>query len=355
MKAPDQFVHLHNHTEFSLLDGASRIQAMVTRAAELGMPALALTDHGVMYGAIHFYKACLSAGIQPILGCELYVAPRRLDDREGRVDRDPYHLTVLAADAQGYRNLMALCSIGQMRGLYYKPRIDRSVLAEHSEGLIVLSGCLGGEVATKILSGDPEGARETVASYRDIFGADRYFLEVQRHGMPEQEQVNETLRDLGNEFGLRRVATNDLHYVHQGDAEAHDVLLCLQTGKNFDDPKRWRFESQDFYLKTPAEMAAVFADSPDALAATLDVASLVNLKLELGHHLLPPFQVPAGLTAESYLAQKVAEGLRWRYPAGPPAGAAERVQEELAVIAQTGFASYFLIVWDFYSFARQNG
>jgi len=355
LKAPDQFVHLHNHTEFSLLDGASRIQAMVARAAELEMPALALTDHGVMYGAIHFYKACLSKGVKPILGCELYVAPRRLDDREGRVDRDPYHLTVLAADANGYRNLMALCSIGQMRGLYYKPRIDRTVLAQHSQGLIVLSGCLGGEVATKILGGDPDGARETVATYRDMFGADSYFLEVQRHGMPEQEQVNETLRGLAREFGLRTVATNDLHYVHQSDAEAHDVLLCLQTGKNFDDPKRWRFESQDFYLKTPAEMAAVFADSPEALAATLEVASRVDLKLELGRHLLPPFQVPAGRAAEAYLAQKVDEGMGWRYPAGPPTGAKERVQEELAVIAQTGFASYFLIVWDFYSFARQNG
>ncbi len=355
MKAPEQFVHLHNHTEFSLLDGASRINAMVARAAELEMPALALTDHGVMYGAVHFYKACVNAGIKPILGCEVYVAPRRLDDREGRVDRDPYHLTILAADAQGYRNLMALCSIGQMKGLYYKPRVDRTVLAEHSEGLIVLSGCLGGEVATKITAGDLAGARETVAAYRDIFGADRYFLEMQRHGITEQEPVNEGLKGFSREFGLRTVATNDLHYVHQHDAEAHDVLLCLQTGRNFDDPKRWRFESQDFYLKTAAEMAAVFADSPAALATTLEVAALVDLKIELGHHLLPPFRVPAGMTAESHLTQQVAQGLHWRYPAGPPAGAPERVQEELAVIAQTGFASYFLIVWDFYRFARQNG
>jgi len=355
LKAPEQFVHLHNHTEFSLLDGASRINAMVARAAELEMPALALTDHGVMYGAVHFYKACVNAGIKPILGCEVYVAPRRLDDREGRVDRDPYHLTILAADAQGYRNLMALCSIGQMKGLYYKPRVDRTVLAEHSEGLIVLSGCLGGEVATKITAGDLAGARETVAAYRDIFGADRYFLEMQRHGITEQEPVNEGLKGFSREFGLRTVATNDLHYVHQHDAEAHDVLLCLQTGRNFDDPKRWRFESQDFYLKTAAEMAAVFADSPAALATTLEVAALVDLKIELGHHLLPPFRVPAGMTAESHLTQQVAQGLHWRYPAGPPAGAPERVQEELAVIAQTGFASYFLIVWDFYRFARQNG
>jgi len=183
IKPPEQFVHLHNHTEFSLLDGASRINAMVARAAELEMPALALTDHGVMYGAIHFYKACLQAGIKPILGFEAYVAPRGRADREARVDRDPYHLTILAADGEGYRNLMALCTIGQKEGLYYKPRIDREVLARHAKGLVVLSGCLGGEVATKITQGDVAGARETVATYRDIFGPDRYLLEVQRHGI----------------------------------------------------------------------------------------------------------------------------------------------------------------------------
>src|SRR5215470_6375576 len=195
--APETFVHLHNHTEFSLLDGASRIKAMVARAAELDMPALALTDHGVMYGAIQFYKACKAAGIKPILGFEAYVAPRGRTDRDVRADRDPYHLTVLAADAEGYRNLMALCTIGQKEGLYYKPRIDREVLARHSKGLIVLSGCLGGEVATKIAQGDVEGAKDTVATYRDIFGTDRYLLEVQRHGIKLQDQVNETLTSFG--------------------------------------------------------------------------------------------------------------------------------------------------------------
>src|SRR5438874_4674598 len=221
IKPPEQFVHLHNHTEYSLLDGASRINAMVARAAELEMPALALTDHGVMYGAIHFYKACLKAGIKPILGFEAYVAPRTRTDRDARADRDPYHLTVLAADGEGYRNLMALCTIGQKEGLYYKPRIDREVLSAHSKGLIVLSGCLGGEVATKITAGDVEAARETVATYRDIFGPDRYLLEVQRHGIGAQERVNEALKGFSAEFGLRLVATNDLHSVHQHDAEPH--------------------------------------------------------------------------------------------------------------------------------------
>ena len=353
--APETFVHLHNHTEFSLLDGASRISAMVARAAELEMPALALTDHGVMYGAIHFYKACRQAGIKPILGFEAYVAPRGRRDRDARSDRDPYHLTVLAADDEGYRNLMALCSIGQKEGLYYKPRIDREVLSAHARGLIVLSGCLGGEVATRITTDDVEGARETVATYRDIFGPDRYLLEVQRHGIAAQERVNEVLKGFAGEFGLRLAATNDLHYVHQHDAEPHDVLLCLQTGANFEDPKRWRFDSQDFYLKTPAEMAGMFQDVPDALAATLDVAEQVQVTIDMGKSLLPPFEVPADLTHDQYLRRKVEEGLRWRYGDDPPGAARERADVELDVIRQTGYASYFLIVWDFYNFARQQG
>jgi DNA polymerase III subunit alpha len=353
--APDTFVHLHNHTEFSLLDGASRIKAMVARAAELEMPALALTDHGVMYGAIQFYKECRSAGIRPILGFEAYVAPRGRTDRDVRADRDPYHLTLLAADAEGYRNLMALCTIGQKEGLYYKPRIDREVLAHYSRGLVVLSGCLGGEVATKITTGDIEGARETIATYRDIFTPDRYFLEVQRHGIAAQERVNEALLGFAREFGLRPVATNDLHYVHQHDAEPHDVLLCLQTGANFEDPKRWRFESQDFYLKTPAEMAATFSDMPGALEATLQIAETVNLSIDMGKSLLPPFEIPAGMTHDEHLRQKVEEGLRWRYGDDPPRAAWVRMDEELEVIRLTGYSSYFLIVADFYAFARSHG
>jgi DNA polymerase-3 subunit alpha len=353
--APENFVHLHNHTEFSLLDGASRIKAMVERAAELEMPALALTDHGVMYGAINFYKACRQAGIKPILGFEAYVAPRGRTDRDARADRDPYHLTVLAANAEGYRNLMALCTIGQKEGLYYKPRIDREVLARHSAGLIVLSGCLGGEVATKITTGDLEGARETVATYRDIFGADRYLLEVQRHNIAAQEKVNQALVGFSDEFGLRLVATNDLHYVHEHDAEPHDVLLCLQTGANFDDPKRWRFDSHDFYLKTPAEMAAIFRDLPGSLASTLEVADQVDLTIEMGKALLPPFEIPAGMTHDEYLRQKVEEGVRWRYGEDPPRAAWARMDEELDVIRVTGYSSYFLIVADFYTFARNNG
>ncbi|HEX6349899.1 MAG TPA: DNA polymerase III subunit alpha, partial [Candidatus Dormibacteraeota bacterium] len=355
MKAPEHFVHLHNHTEFSLLDGASRIKAMVARAAELEMAALALTDHGVMYGAIPFYKECRAAGIKPILGCEVYVAPRSRLSKEGRADRDPYHLTLLATDGAGYLNLMKICTSGQMEGLYYKPRIDREVLASHAGGIVALSGCLGGEVASKITGGDLEGARETVAAYRDIFGADRYLLEVQRHGVEGQEKVNHALQDLSAEFSLRLCATNDLHYVHKQDAEAHDVLLCLQTGNRYDDPRRWRFESQDFFLKSAAEMAVAFEDMPEALAATLEVADLVDLKIDLGRTQLPPFDCPPGLTPEQHLRRLAVDGLAWRYGDNPPASAQARLDQELEVIAATGYSSYFLIVWDFYNFARQQG
>ncbi len=352
--APETFVHLHNHTEYSLLDGASRIPALVSRAAELEMPALAMTDHGVMYGAIHFYKACKDAGIKPILGCEVYVAPRSRLLREGRVDRDPNHLTLLAADHDGYLNLMKLCTVGQMEGMYYKPRIDKEILAEHSKGLVALSGCLQGEAASRITDGDIDGARESVAAYRDIFSKDRFLLEVQRHGIDRQDAVNEALTGFGREFGLRLVATNDLHYVHRHDSEAHDVLLCLQTGARFNDPNRWRFSSQENYLKTADEMSAAFADLPDALASTLDVADMVNLKLRLGETLLPPFDVPGGLAPDQYLRKLVLDGLEWRY-GEPNAVVKERAETELSVISQTGYASYFLIVWDFYNFARKQG
>jgi DNA polymerase III subunit alpha len=352
--APNNFVHLHNHTEYSLLDGAGRINRLVRRAAELGMPAVALTDHGVMYGAIQFYKDCLEAKVKPIIGCELYVAPRSRLQREGRTDRDPHHLTVLAKDGEGYLNLMKLCSIGHLEGLYYKPRVDKEVLARHSKGLIALSGCLAGEVASKVTASDPDAAREAVATYRDIFGADNYFLEVQRHGIEEQEPVNQALKGFAKEFGLRLTATNDLHYVDRDDAEAHDVLLCLQTGALYDDPKRWRFGSNDFYVKTAAEMAALFPELPDAITSTIDIAESCDVRIKLGDTLLPPFDVPDGLTPDQYLGKRVEAGLAWRYGT-PSAAQRERADEELAVISQTGYASYFLIVWDFYNFARQNG
>src|SRR3982074_748939 len=350
--APKTFVHLHNHTEYSLLDGASRIPALVARAAELERRARGMTAHGVMSGAIHFYKACKDAGIKPMICCEVYVAPRSRLLREGRVDRDPNHLTLLAADHAGYLNLMRLCSIGQMEGMYYKPRIDKEILAQHSKGLIALSGCLQGEAASRIVDGDIEGAREAVAAARDIFGKDRFLLEVQRHGIDKQEQVNEVLAGFGKEFGLRLCATNDLHYVHRHDSEAHDVLLCLQTGARFNDPNRWRFSSQDFYLKSPDEMLETFADLPDALASTVDVADMVDLRLKLGATLLPPFDVPDGLARAPNPWTLVEDGIRWGFEPPSPA-VKERDETEVSVISGTGLASVLLIVWDFYNFARK--
>src|SRR5437879_12372666 len=352
--APNTFVHLHNHTEFSLLDGASRIPPLVEAAAKLQVPAPALTDHGVMYGAIHFYKACKEAGIKPIIGCEVYIAPRSRLMREGRVDRDPSHLTLLAASHEGYLNLMKLCTVGQMEGMYYKPRIDKEILAEHPAGLVARSGCLQGEIAGRIVDNDLEGAKESAATFRDIFTKDRFLLEVQRHGIDRQDRVNEALAGFGKEFGLRLCATNDLHYVHRHESEAHDVLLCLQTGARFNDPNRWRFSTQEKSLKSRGEMMATFADLPDALASTVEVADQIDLKLNLGATLLPPFEVPGGQNADQYLEFLVKKGLHERF-GNPTDVMKERADNELSVIRQTGYASYFLIVWDFYNFARQNG
>src|SRR5437762_7776302 len=259
---------------------------------------------------------------------------------------EPYPLSL--------HDALPICTVGQMEGMYYKPRIDKEILAEHSTGLIALSGCLQGEAASRIVDGDVDGARESVAAYRDIFGKDRFLQEVQRHGIGRQAEVNEVLSRFGKEFGLRLCATNDLHYVHRHDSEAHDVLLCLQTGARFNDPNRWRFSTQENYLKTPAEMIDTFADMPEALASTLEVAGQCDLKLDLGATLLPPFDVPDGLSPDDYLRQLVMKGLDWRF--GKPSEAArQRADEELTVIKATGYASYFLIVWDFYNFARQNG
>src|SRR5207237_1611045 len=256
------------------------------------------------------------------------------------------HLTLLAANHSGYLNLMRLCTVGQMEGMYYKPRVDKEILAQHSEGLIALSGCLQGEAASRIVYGDIDGARESVAAYRDIFGPDRFLLEVQRHGIDRQVEVNDALVRFGKEFGLRLCATNDLHYVHRHDSEAHDVLLCLQTGARFNDPNRWRFATPENYLKTPAEMIEAFADMPEALASTLEVADQCDLKLDLGATLLPPFDVPEGLTPDQYLRQLVGKGLEWRFGAPPPA-TKDRADQELSVISQTGYASYLLIFWAF--------
>src|SRR5437016_12199639 len=284
------FVHLHTHSEFSLLDGASRVSDMVRLASEAGMPAIALTDHGVMYGAIEFYLQARAANVNPIIGQEVYVATRSRLQKEGRADRDPYHLILLVKDLTGYRNLIELSSRAHLEGYYYRPRIDKELLAQHAEGLIALSSCLGGEGAGRLLEGDIIGAEDTARDYQRLFGED-YFLEVQDHGLPEQAQVNQRLVTLSGRTGIPLVATNDSHYTRRDDAEAHDILLCLQTGTIVSDPKRMRFHNDEFYLKTPAEMAERFRDFPEAVANTVKIAERCHLELDT-KPLLPRFEAP---------------------------------------------------------------
>ncbi|MGC9024918.1 MAG: DNA polymerase III subunit alpha [Chloroflexia bacterium] len=348
------FVHLHVHTEYSVLDGFARIEPLCRKAAEMGMPALAITDHGVLYGAIDFYNACRACNLRPIIGSEAYVALDRHTRREAS-DKRQYHLVLLARNATGYRNLVRLTTAAHLEGFYYKPRIDRALLAAHHEGLIALSGCGSGEPARRIREGDREGARAAAAWYRDLFGPDGYFLELQRHpGMPELEPVVEELARIGKELGIPLVVTNDLHYIAPEDAEAHDILLCLQTNKTRNDSDRLKMPDESFYLKSPAEMWGLFPDYPEALENTLRIAEMCDLHLEFGRVELPEFPLPAGHTPESYLRQLCEEGLRRRYGANLRQEHWERLNYELSVIERTGFALYILIVWDFVNYARQR-
>ena len=346
------FVHLHTHSEYSLLDGASRISEMVRHAVETGMPAIALTDHGVLYGAVDLYLQAKAAGINPIIGQEAYVATRSRHQKEGRADRDPYHLILLVKNLAGYRNLIKLSSLAHLEGYYYKPRIDKALLAEHTEGLIALSSCLGGEVASRLLERDEAGAEQAALEYQRMFGED-YFLEIQDHGMEEQARVNEGLARLSQRTGIPMVATNDSHYTRRDDAEAHDILLCLQTGTVTSDQKRMRFHNDEFYLKTPAEMAERFRDFPEAVANTVKIAERCHLELDT-KPLLPRFEVPRGENAEAYLRRLAEEGLKTRYPEMGQV-VRDRVETELSVIQDMGYAPYFLIVSDFIAYARANG
>src|SRR5947209_5002265 len=346
------FVHLHTHSEYSLLDGASRISEMVRHAVETGVPAIALTDHGVMYGAIELLAQAKAAGINPIIGQEAYVATRSRNQKEGRADRDPYHLILLVKDLTGYRNLIQLSSLAHLEGYYYKPRIDKALLAEHTEGLIALSSCLGGEVANRLLERDETGAEQAAMEYQRMFGDD-YFLEIQNHGMEEQLCVNEGLVRISRRTGIPLVATNDSHYTRRDDAEAHDILLCLQTGTVVSEPKRMRFQNDEFYLKTPAEMADRFREFPEAVANTLRIAERCHLELDT-RPLLPRFEVPAGQTSEGYLRRLAEEGLKARYPQMGQV-VRDRFETELSVIQDMGYAAYFLIVSDFIGYARANG
>ncbi len=348
------FTHLHVHTEYSLLDGSNKIKEYVARVKELGMDSAAITDHGVMYGVIDFYREARAAGINPVLGCEVYVAPNSRFDRELGSDEDRYyHLVLLAENNTGYANLMKIVSKGFVEGFYYKPRVDMEVLREYHEGIIALSACLAGEVQKYLVRGMYEEAREAALRYRDIFGEGNYFLELQDHGIAEQKLVNQQLLRMSRELGIELVATNDVHYTYENDAASHDILLCIQTGKKLADEDRMRYEGGQYYVKSPEEMAELFPYAPQALENTWKIAQRCHVEIEFGVTKLPKFDVPAPYTSWEYLNKLCYEGLERLYK--------ERAQEqkprleyELSVIQKMGYVDYFLIVWDFIRFAREH-
>ena len=348
------FTHLHVHSEYSLLDGQSRIERLIEATKAGGMDALALTDHGGMYGSIEFYKACKAAGVKPILGVEGYSVPS-LEEKTGRYEYN--HLLLLAKDQVGYHNLLKLTTLAHTKGYQARPRIDKKMLAAHAEGLIVTSGCLSGEIPELLLKGDLNGARAAARWYLDVFGPENFYIEVQDHAAPDSPQVklNPMLYDLSRETGAPLLATNDLHYVAASDAEAQDVLLCVQTGKTLDEPKRMKFDSQHYYLKTPDEMARMFPELPEALTNTMRVAEMCNVEIEFGANLLPIYHIPAGFaTPEEYLYHLCLEGVKERYGAMSEA-VQQKLDYEFEVIRSKGFISYFLIVWDYVNFGRSRG
>ncbi len=348
------FTHLHVHTEYSLLDGSNKIQEYVARVKELGMDSAAITDHGVMYGVIDFYRACKAAGINPILGCEVYVAPGSRFDREAGSGEDRYyHLVLLAENNQGYSNLMKIVSKGFVEGFYYKPRVDLEILEQYHEGIIALSACLAGEVAKYLTRGMYEDAKAAALRYQDIFGKGNFFLEMQDHGIPEQQNVNQQLLKMHKETGIDLVVTNDVHYTLAEDAQPHDVLLCLQTGKKLADEDRMRYEGGQYYVKSPREMEMLFPYAAQALENTHKIAKRCHVEIEFGVTKLPKYDVPDGYTSWEYLNKLCFEGLEERYQPVTEE-LRERLTYELTTIKNMGYVDYFLIVWDFIKYARDN-
>ena len=349
------YTHLHVHTEYSLLDGSGKIKEMVSRARELGMDSLAITDHGVMYGVIDFYKACLAAGIKPIIGCEVYVAPNSRFDREMGASEERYHhLVLLAENNTGYQNLMKIVSKGFLEGFYYKPRIDYEILERYKEGIIALSACLAGVVSNHLLKGFYAEAKEAALRLQGIFGEDNFYLELQDHGMQEQKTVNQGLLRLSQETGIKLVATNDVHYTYAEDVDPHDILLCIQTQKKVQDDNRMRYEGGQYYLKSPEEMGTLFPYAQEALENTYDIAGRCNVTITFGEYKLPVYPVPNHLTAFEYLELLCKEGLKRRYQPVPEE-LWKRLDYELETIRSMGFVDYFLIVWDFIKYARDHG
>ncbi len=348
------FTHLHLHTEYSLLDGSGKIKEMVRRTKELGMDSLAITDHGVMYGVIDFYKACLAEGIRPIIGCEVYVAPNsRLDREIGASEERYYHLVLLAENNTGYQNLMKIVSRGFLDGFYYKPRIDYEIMEQYHEGIIALSACLGGEVATNLRRGFYAEAKLAALRLQETFGENNFFLELQDHGMQEQKNVNQALLRMSAETGIKLVATNDVHYTFAEDADPHDILLCIQTQKKVSDDNRMRYEGGQFYLKSPEEMLTLFPYAKEALENTHEIAKRCNVTITFGEYKLPVYSVPAPYSAFEYLTKLCREGLEERYQP-VTSDLWERLDYELETIRSMGFVDYFLITWDFIKYARDN-
>ncbi|MFR5278551.1 MAG: DNA polymerase III subunit alpha [Blautia sp.] len=349
------FTHLHVHTEYSLLDGSNKINEYVSRVKELGMKSAAITDHGVMFGCIDFYKAAKAAGIKPILGCEVYVAPgSRFDKEKGKEEDRYYHLVLLAETQEGYQNLIKIVSYGFVDGFYYKPRVDMELLEQYHEGIIALSACLAGEVARNLARGFYEEGKEAALRYEKIFGKGNFFLELQDHGIPEQRQVNHELIRMSRENGIELVATNDVHYTYSSDAEAHDILLCVQTGKSLKDENRMRYEGGQYYVKSEEEMRRLFPYAPEAIENTGKIAERCNVEIEFGVTKLPKFDVPDGYTAWEYLNKLCFEGLDKRYTDNKEE-LKKRLNYELGVIKDMGYVDYFLIVWDFIRYAREHG
>ena len=349
-----EFTHLHVHTEYSLLDGSNKIKEYVARVKELGMDSAAITDHGVMYGVIDFYRAAKEAGIKPILGCEIYVAPGSRFDREpgGSGDDRYYHMVLLAENQQGYQNLMKIVSIGFVEGFYYKPRVDVETLERYHEGIIALSACLAGEIPRYLQRGMYEEAKKSAEKYRDIFGEDNFFLELQDHGIPEQKLVNQQLMRLSQETGIQ-LCTNDIHYTYAEDQTSHDILLCIQTNKKVDDEDRMRYEGGQYYVKSPQEMEELFPYAPQALKNTHKIARRCNVEIEFGVTKLPKYDVPEGYTSWEYLNKLCHEGLDERYhPVTDQLR--QRLDFELETIRTMGYVDYFLIVWDFIKYARDH-
>ncbi|HEX3029339.1 MAG TPA: DNA polymerase III subunit alpha [Clostridia bacterium] len=349
------FVHLHVHTEYSLLDGANRIKDLIRRTCELGMKSIAITDHGVMYGVIDFYKEAHKNGIKPILGCEVYTARRSRLDKQPGIDSEQGHLVLLAQNNLGYKNLMKIVSIGFTEGFYYKPRIDMEVLERHSEGLIALSACLSGDIPRAILQNDYEKAKNIALKYNKIFGQNNFYIELQINGIEDQNLVNQKLISISKETGIPLIATNDAHYLMREDARAHEILLCIQTGKTINDEDRMRFSTEEVYVKSPEEMIDLFKNTPEAIENTMAIAERCNVELEFHKLHLPAFQVPDNVQPYEYLKKLCYEGLKRRYGENCDKEKEKRLEYELSVIKQMGYVDYFLIVWDFIKYAKDNG